>query len=192
MFTIQPSTLFLCILALLPAVATTAGIQKRWTTGDTATAPTVPSVTDDCRYWANNITADDTYSSLQTYFDITFTELSAWNPAMLQNYCFLVEGYSYCVEGPAVPANASTATSVDRADSTNEPHFTFHEVDDDSESSNSTNSSNGTDTSTDTNATTSATTSAEAEAPSPTSAASGFSMSSFSLGIFLVFLGICL
>ncbi|KAL3473702.1 hypothetical protein BJX99DRAFT_233144 [Aspergillus californicus] len=161
------------------AIAT--GFQKRWINQDKPLTHAMPGVTDDCKYWASNVTEGDTCSSLMSYFDITFTELLAWNTGLFQEYCELLEGYSYCVEGPAVPANESTATAVDAADSTKEPHMTWDEVDDDELPSNSTGASNMADTTNatiSTNTTDSATGSdgaglADAETPSPTSAAPG-------------------
>ncbi|OOF98711.1 hypothetical protein ASPCADRAFT_204470 [Aspergillus carbonarius ITEM 5010] len=134
----KASTLFLSLLTSSPAITNAAGFQKRWLNGDNGTNP-APDTTTDCTYWANSITADDTCSELESYFDITFTQLKAWNPSLLQSYCALVEGFSYCVEGPDVPANASTATSVDAANATSAPHSTFTDDDGDDGSSNSTN-----------------------------------------------------
>ncbi|PWY83865.1 hypothetical protein BO94DRAFT_625419 [Aspergillus sclerotioniger CBS 115572] len=140
----KASTLFLFLLAFSPAIAN-AGFQKRWLNGVNGTNP-APDTTSDCTYWANNITAEDTCSELESYFDITFTQLKAWNPSLLQSYCALVEGFSYCVEGPDVPANASTATSVDAANATSAPHSSFTDDDGGANSTNDTATSTATST----------------------------------------------
>ncbi|PYI03565.1 hypothetical protein BO78DRAFT_421474 [Aspergillus sclerotiicarbonarius CBS 121057] len=163
----KASALFLSLLAFGPAIAN-AGFHKRWANGDNGTNP-APDTTSDCSYWANNITSDDTCSELESYFDITFTQLKAWD------YCSLVEGFSYCVEGPAVAANASTATSVDAANATSGPTSTFTDDDGDDGSSNRTNattSSTSTASSIQTSSVSSASASASASSSSSLSGSS--------------------
>ncbi|PYI24164.1 ankyrin [Aspergillus violaceofuscus CBS 115571] len=69
----------------------------------------------DCEYWANDVSATDTCAELETYFDATVAELHAWNPSLLEDYCVLIEGWSYCVEGPAVTVTAAASTTTNTA-----------------------------------------------------------------------------
>ncbi|KAJ9211201.1 hypothetical protein DTO166G4_7227 [Paecilomyces variotii] len=100
---------------LLAQAAASPRIQKRWLNGDTATGTTDPDVTSDCEYWANDISATDTCAELEMYFDATVAELHAWNPSLLEDYCVLIEGWSYCVEGPAVTVTAAASTTTNTA-----------------------------------------------------------------------------
>ncbi|KAJ5889009.1 LysM domain protein [Penicillium taxi] len=86
--------------------------EKRWLDGDSATSTTDPDVTSDCTYWANNISANDTCANIEEYFDATVAQLHAWNPSLLEDYCVLIEGWSYCVDGPAVTSSASSSTAT--------------------------------------------------------------------------------
>ncbi|KAJ5893483.1 LysM domain protein [Penicillium taxi] len=101
--------------------------QKRWSNGDSASDYTDPDVTSDCEYWVNDISSTDTCAELETYFGITIAELHAWNPSLLEDYCELIKGWSYYVEGPAVTAIASVSTSTRTAI----PIISFSEVSDD-------------------------------------------------------------
>ncbi|PYI34514.1 LysM domain protein [Aspergillus indologenus CBS 114.80] len=100
----------LVLSCLLAQAVASPRLQKRWLNGDTATGTTDPDVTGDCEYWANDISATDTCAELETYFDATVAELHAWNPSLLEDYCVLIEGWSYCVEGPAVTVTAAATT----------------------------------------------------------------------------------
>ncbi|KAJ5655288.1 hypothetical protein N7507_007238 [Penicillium longicatenatum] len=134
----------------LPADAVGAGHgfnqdpKKRWLNGDAATGTTDPDVTDNCEFWANDISSTDTCAELESYFDASISELHAWNPSLLEDYCVLIKGWSYCVEGPSVTTTAAVATG------TAAKVVSFHEVSDfvTSTSAVSTASSSGTVTTT--------------------------------------------
>ncbi|KAL4966219.1 LysM peptidoglycan-binding domain-containing protein [Aspergillus stella-maris] len=96
--------------ALLVGVGATSAIERRWTNGDNATGSTDPNVTNDCTYWANDIADGDTCPSIAAYYDITESELIAWNPELQPDFCVLITGWSYCVAGPPVAATTSKAT----------------------------------------------------------------------------------
>ncbi|PYH91868.1 LysM domain protein [Aspergillus ellipticus CBS 707.79] len=112
----QPSILFLA--TLLARATASSTLQKRWLDGDSATGTTDPAVTDDCEYWANDISSTDTCAELESFFDVTITELHAWNPSLLTDWCALIEGWSYCVEGPAVTDFVSSTSLVTTATAT--------------------------------------------------------------------------
>ncbi|KAJ5710539.1 LysM domain protein [Penicillium malachiteum] len=102
----------LTISCLLAHATASTRIQRRWLNGDAATGTTDPDVTDNCEFWANDISSTDTCAELESYFDASITELHAWNPSLLEDYCVLIEGWSYCVEGPAVTTTAAVATGT--------------------------------------------------------------------------------
>ncbi|KAL4966220.1 uncharacterized protein BDV14DRAFT_171270 [Aspergillus stella-maris] len=90
----------LLVVGLLNGAATASRIPG-WTSGETATGTTDPGVTANCSYWANDISTNATCAQVEDHFDISFDRLKAWNPSLLKDYCVLIEGWSYCVDGPA-------------------------------------------------------------------------------------------
>ncbi|KAL3476524.1 LysM domain protein [Aspergillus californicus] len=114
-----PSAIILA--GLLSSEASSRLLQKRWLNGNSASGTTDPDVTSDCQYWANEISSDDTCAELESYFDITITDLKAWNPSLLRDYCILIEDWSYCVEGPDV---TSTPSATSGASTTGKVTFT--------------------------------------------------------------------
>ncbi|KAL4734491.1 hypothetical protein BDV11DRAFT_212743 [Aspergillus similis] len=109
------------ITGLFSNVVSSAVLQKRWLNGNSATGTTDPDVTSDCKYWANDIDSDDTCAEIESYFGITITDLKAWNPSLQRDYCVLIEGWSYCVEGPDV---TSTPSATAGASTTGKVTFT--------------------------------------------------------------------
>ncbi|RHZ48402.1 putative LysM domain protein [Aspergillus thermomutatus] len=122
----KPSTFLLA--SLLARAGASSSLRKKWLNGDSATGTTDPDVTSDCEYWANDISSSDTCAGLEAYFDVTFAELKAWNPSLLESYCVLIEGWSYCVAGPAVTTTAAATGST--ATDTSIQKITFTEVGD--------------------------------------------------------------
>ncbi|KAL4981676.1 LysM domain protein [Aspergillus falconensis] len=104
----RPSAIF--VACLLTNAVSSKVLQKRWLNGNSATGTTDPDVTSDCQYWANDISSDDTCAELESYFGITITDLKAWNPSLKRSYCVLIEGWSYCVDGPDVTSTPSATT----------------------------------------------------------------------------------
>ncbi|KAL4877580.1 hypothetical protein BJY04DRAFT_230540 [Aspergillus karnatakaensis] len=100
---------------LLPAIlglAQAASLRKRFSNGDFAIGETDPDVSTGCTYWANSISSSDTCAKLESYYGITISHLVSWNPSLSSDDCSLNDGWSYCVEAPAVKPTSTTSTST--------------------------------------------------------------------------------
>ncbi|PLB44330.1 hypothetical protein P170DRAFT_503006 [Aspergillus steynii IBT 23096] len=100
----------LTLLLLGSANAATIGLQ--FTNGDSATGETDPNVSSGCTYWANSIESTDTCAALENYYGITTAQLVSWNPSLSATNCALNEGWSYCVEAPAVKPTTTKKTTT--------------------------------------------------------------------------------
>lgn len=60
------------------ASASGLAINKRFDNGDFPTDDTDPNVTSACTYWANSISSTDTCADLESYYGITYTQLTSW------------------------------------------------------------------------------------------------------------------
>ncbi|GKZ65102.1 hypothetical protein AnigIFM50267_007266 [Aspergillus niger] len=104
------SSLFLTLATFASVYA--LAVNKRFDNGDFPTGDTDPNVTSACTYWANSISSTDTCADLESYYGITSTQLTSWNPSLSTTSCALQEGWSYCVSAPAVSTTASSTSTV--------------------------------------------------------------------------------
>ncbi|KAJ5988345.1 hypothetical protein N7481_003555 [Penicillium waksmanii] len=73
---------------------------------------TDPNVSTGCTYWANSILSTDTCAALESFYGMNVAQLVSWNPSLSTTACTLTEGWSYCVEAPAVKPTTTKATST--------------------------------------------------------------------------------
>ncbi|RAK90215.1 LysM domain protein [Aspergillus costaricaensis CBS 115574] len=93
-------------------------INKRFDNGDFPTGNTDPNVASACTYWANSIASTDTCADLESYYGITATQLTFWNPSLSITNCALKEGWSYCVSAPAISTTPSFTSTMSTTSST--------------------------------------------------------------------------
>ncbi|RAH55275.1 hypothetical protein BO85DRAFT_461432 [Aspergillus piperis CBS 112811] len=102
----------LCFTLAIFASVHGFAINKRFDNGDFPTGNTDPNVASACIYWAKSIGSTDTCADLESYYGITATQLTFWNPSLSITKCALKEGWSYCVSAPAVSTTPSSTSTV--------------------------------------------------------------------------------
>ncbi|KAK3896642.1 hypothetical protein C8A05DRAFT_39811, partial [Staphylotrichum tortipilum] len=70
-----------------------------------------PNATSACTWWYDN-DGGMSCPDLLSLFSITPAQFAFWNPSVTGSCGNFQKGFSYCVEGPAVPSKTSVSSST--------------------------------------------------------------------------------